>query len=76
LTVTGSTDATTQYMTLRWTGATGATVDVYRNGTFLKNVTNNGKYTNSRPLPGSPSYTYKVCLVGTSTCSNNATVNF
>jgi PKD repeat protein len=76
LTVTGSTDATTQYMALKWTGATGATVDVYRNGTFLKNVTNNGKYTNSRALPGSPSYTYKVCLVGTSTCSNNATVNF
>jgi PKD repeat protein len=76
LSVSGRTDATTQYMTLTWTGATGATVDVYRNGTFLKNVTNNGKYTNSRPLPGSPSYTYKVCLVGTSTCSNNATVNF
>ena len=64
-------------MTLTWTGATGATVDVYLNGVFGKNVTNNGKYVNSRSLPGSPSYTYKVCLVGsTTTCSNNATVTF
>ena len=77
LTVTGSQDATKKYMTLTWTGATGATVDVYLNGVFGKNVTNNGKYVNSRPLPGAPSYTYKVCLAGsTTTCSNNATVTF
>ena len=76
LTVTGSTDATKQYMTLKWTGATGSTVDVYRDGTFIKNEPNDGKYVNSRSLPGSPSYTYKVCRVGTSICSNNATVTF
>jgi PKD repeat protein len=76
LTVTGSTDSTKQYMTLRWTGATSATVDVYRDGAFLKNEINDGKYVNSRNLPGSPSYTYKVCEVGTTICSNNATVTF
>ena len=77
LTVTGSQDATKKYMTLTWTGATGPTVDVYLNGVFGKNVTNNGKYVNSRPLPGAPSSTYKVCLAGsTTTCSNNATVTF
>jgi PKD repeat protein len=76
LTVTGSTDATKQYMTLRWTGAVGSTVDVYRDGVWIKNEPNDGKYVNSRNLPGSPSYTYKVCQVGGSVCSNNATVTF
>ena len=37
LSVSGKTDATKQYMTLTWTGATGATVDVYRNGPSSKN---------------------------------------
>jgi thermitase len=63
-------------MILKWTGATGLTVDVYRDGTFLKNEPNDGMYVNSHSLPGKTSYTYKVCLVGTTTCSNNATVTF
>ena len=74
--VSGKTDATKQYMTVTWTGATGATVDVYRDGKFAKNVPNNGKYVNALPLPGRTSYVYKVCLVGTTTCSNDATVTF
>ena len=76
LTVTGRTDATKQYMTLKWSGATGATVDVYRNGPFLTNQPNDGLYTNSRSFLGAATYTYKVCLVGTTTCSNSATVQF
>ena len=64
LSVTGKTDATKQYMTLLWSGATGATVDVYRDGAFLKNDLNDGKYVNSRSLPGAPSYVYKVCQEG------------
>jgi hypothetical protein len=31
---------------------------------------------NALPLPGKSSYTYKVCEVGTTVCSNNATVTF
>ena len=76
LTVTGRVDATKQYMTLRWTSTTGASVDVYRNGTFLLNTPNDGQYTNSRNLPGSSSYTYKVCRVGSTFCSNESTVTF
>jgi hypothetical protein len=76
LSVTGSTDATKQYMTLKWTGASGATVDVYRDGAFLKNEPNDGKYVNSRKLPGASRYTYKVCEAGTTVCSNEATVEF
>jgi hypothetical protein len=76
LTVTGRTDATKQYMTLKWTGATGATVDVYRNGPLLTNTANDGLYTNSRAFLGAASYTYKVCQAGSSICSNTATVVF
>jgi hypothetical protein len=76
LSVTGRVDATKQYMTLTWTGAQGATVDVYRDGVFTKNELNDGKYTNSRNLPGASQYTYKVCQAGTAVCSNNATVVF
>jgi hypothetical protein len=63
-------------MTLRWTGATGTQVTVYRNNAFLANTANDGRQTYSRPLPGASRYTYKVCKVGTAVCSNVATVNF
>ena len=76
LTVSGRRDATTQYMTLDWTGATGANVDVYRNGAFLNLQVNDGHYTNTRSLPGSPSYTYKLCQTGSTVSSNEATVIF
>jgi hypothetical protein len=76
LSVRGWVDATKQYMALTWSGATGATVDVYRNGVFLRSETNDGRYTNSRNLPGSSQYTYKVCQAGTTICSNEATVTF
>jgi hypothetical protein len=76
LTVTGRKDATKQYMTLDWTGATGASVDVYRNKVFLNLQANDGHYVNSRSLPGSPSYVYKVCEQGTAICSSEVTVTF
>ncbi|HEU4682749.1 MAG TPA: PKD domain-containing protein, partial [Gemmatimonadales bacterium] len=76
LTVSGRSDATKQYMTLRWTGATGTTVDVYRNGTKINNTANDGYYVNSRSFTGPATYVYKVCNAGTTTCSNEATVVF
>ena len=76
LTVVGRTDATTQYMTLDWTGTAGATVDVYRNGAFLLNTENDGHYGNSRTFQGPATYVYKVCQAGSTTCSNEATVTF
>jgi PKD repeat protein len=77
LTVTGRTDATKQYMTLRWSGAKGSYVSVYRDGRlWLLKTLNDGFWVNSRALPGAPSYTYKVCQVGTTICSNLATVRF
>jgi PKD repeat protein len=76
LSATGRVDATKQYMTLAWSGAKGAAVDVYRNGPRLLNTANDGHYTNSRTFQGPATYVYKVCEVGTSVCSNEATVQF
>ncbi|HEX7336236.1 MAG TPA: PKD domain-containing protein [Gemmatimonadales bacterium] len=76
LRVTGRADATTQYMTLNWTGASGAMVDVYRNGTKIKTTENDGHYTNTRSFVGAATYTYRLCQSASTICSNNATVTF
>jgi PKD repeat protein len=76
LTATGRADATTQYMTLIWSGAVGAMVDVHRNGVLIKNTENDGRYVNTRPFVGAATYRYKVCQMGTTVCSNEATVVF
>jgi PKD repeat protein len=77
LTVTGRTTTTAQVMTLRWSGAVGPNVSVYRNGKlWVLKTLNDGLWVNTHALPGAASYTYKVCAVGTTTCSNLATVRF
>jgi PKD repeat protein len=76
LSVTARADATKQYMTLTWTGAAGATVDIYRNGKFLLNTPNDGKHVNTRTFSGAATYVYKVCEAGSTTCSNQASVTF
>lgn len=76
LSVSGRNDATRQYMTLRWTGAAGAALDVYRNGARITNTANDGYYVNSRAFQGAVTYRYKVCKTGTSVCSNEASVTF
>jgi len=76
LTASGRSDATKQYMTLDWTGATGTNVEVYRNGPLLTTTLNDGHYVNSRNFTGPATYVYKVCNAGTTTCSNEATVVF
>ena len=76
LAVTGSVDATKQYMNLKWNGASGTTVDVYRNGTFLRNAPNTGSYTNSITFTAVGAYGYKVCELVSTRCSNGATVQF
>jgi hypothetical protein len=57
-------------------GATGTTVDIYRNNAFLVNTSNGGAYTDFTNARGHGSFTYQVCNAGTQTCSNNATVTF
>ena len=76
LRVSGRTDATKQYMTLDWTGATGPSVDVYRNGSKLTTTPNDGHYVNSRSFVGAASYVYRVCEAGGTICSGEQTVTF
>jgi PKD repeat protein len=75
--VTGQVDATRQYMTLTWSGATGTAVNISRDAKHLKKDVNDGEYIDSILLPGGSQYTYKLCEVGSTTiCSNKATVTF
>jgi subtilisin family serine protease len=63
------------YADLTWSGATGADVDVYRDGKVFVTTTNDGAYADKigKNLVG---YTYQVCNAGTTTCSNVATIVF
>ncbi len=77
LTATPREDATNQYILLLWSGATGATIDIYRNGKFLRNAPNDGRATVVKNnFTGPATYTLKVCRAGSSTCSNTVTVVF
>jgi PKD repeat protein len=76
LSATGRSDGTAQYMSLKWSGATGATVDIYRNGAYLRTTANDGSDTNGRTFQGNATYVFRVCQAGTTTCSNEATVTF
>jgi len=76
LTATGRTDATKQYMVLRWTGASGSRSDIYRNGVRLVETPNDGRQTVSLRFQGPAAYVLKVCQAGTTTCSNEATLVF
>jgi len=72
LQVTPRIDSTWFRMRLTWTGAKGATLDLYRDGSYLKHEANDGMYTNSQIIRGPRTYTFRICELGTQTCSNNA----
>ena len=57
------------FVDLTWTGSTS--VDVFRNGSRITSVSGTS-YTDK--LRSSGSYTYEVCTTGTTTCSNQVTV--
>ena len=61
---------------LSWNGLTGSSIDVYRNAARLETTANDGTETDAINRKGSFTYTYKVCVAGTTTCSNDATVVF
>jgi hypothetical protein len=64
-----------QAVDLSWNGLSGTSLDVYRNSTKWP-TPNDGGETDNLNRKGAGSYTYKVCVVGTTTCSNTATVTF
>ncbi len=61
---------------LKWSGATSANVDVYRNNVLIVTTPNNGQYDDSTGDTGQAQYMYRVCETATDTCSNELTVNF
>jgi PKD repeat protein len=61
---------------LAWSGATGANVDVYRNGSLLLTTANDGAHTDATGLKGAATWSYQVCEAGTSSCSNTVTIVF
>jgi len=65
-----------QTVDLTWSGASGANVDVYRNGALVFTTANDGFETDNIGAKGSATYVYQVCEAGTSTCSNTSTVVF
>jgi hypothetical protein len=74
----GSIQARRHLTMLRWTGLTGAKVDVYRDGVLVKRTANDRIYANLARFVGrgKVSYKYKVCQAGTSKCSNVVTTSF
>ncbi|OAB56476.1 hypothetical protein AY599_22200 [Leptolyngbya valderiana BDU 20041] len=61
---------------LSWDGATGGSVDVYRDGAFLTTTGNDGAYTDVTDFRGGGTLSYQVCEAGTSTCSGTITLVF
>ena len=59
-------------VTLSWSGATTASVDIYRNGVRIITTTNDGSHRDNVPRA---SYVYKLCNAGSTTaCSANISV--
>ena len=61
---------------LAWSGATSSNVDIYRDGTRIITVPNNGAYTDSPGGRRHATYSYKVCNAGTQACSSQVTMRF
>jgi PKD repeat protein len=59
---------------LSWSGPSGASYDVYRNGTKIATLSTTAYTDTVGKGPGS--YTYQVCATALSSCSNEATVSF
>ncbi|WP_177233506.1 S8 family serine peptidase [Stigmatella erecta] len=67
-------ELTGKHVDLTWTGTTASKVEIFRNNKRLVTTNNDGEYSDRFFLAGT--YTYKVCAVGTNTCTNTVTVQF
>ncbi len=76
LSATGYKTKGQQRTDLSWSGASAASVDVYRNGAHITTTANDGAHTDAISQKGGGTYVYRVCDAGTTTCSNDATVTF
>ncbi|MDZ7859184.1 MAG: PKD domain-containing protein [Candidatus Krumholzibacteriota bacterium] len=76
LTVTGYKVRGRKHADLEWSGATGTDVEIYRDGVLITTTANDGFYTDATDQVGGGSFTYKVCEIGGSPCSNQVTVTY
>lgn len=60
---------------LTWSGYSARSVDVFRDGVKVITTPNDGAFTD-KPAKAGGSYTYKVCVTGTSVCSADSRVSF
>jgi len=60
--------------TLTWSGASGSSIEVYRDGKFRKTTANDGRTMNVFRYRGANSYLYQVCETGKSRCSKSTAV--
>jgi len=61
---------------LTWSGASGGSVEIYRDGSLIATTSNSGSYTDATDNRGNGTYVYQVCETGGGPCSNNSTVVF
>lgn len=61
---------------LTWSGATSGNVDIKRDGSTIATVGDSGSYTDDINNRGGGTYTYQVCEEGTTTCSDEVTIQF
>ena len=76
LTATGYKVRGLQKADLGWSGATGESVEIHRDGALIVTTENDGIYTDDIDKRGGGSYSYEVCEIGGSPCSNEVTVTF
>ena len=63
---------------LKWSGASGSDVDVWRGASKIKTTSNDGGWNDKfgALVPAGTTYSYKVCQAGTTTCSPSTSVTF
>jgi hypothetical protein len=76
LTASKRSTSSAKLVDLRWSGASGARVDIYRNGSRITTATNNGSYTDRMASRTRGTFKYKVCVAGSQQCSGEASVSF
>ena len=76
LEATARTVRTKRYADLVWSVSTAALIDIYRNGSKIKTVTNTGTYTDNLSKVTDTSFIYQVCVAGGNLCSDESLVEF
>jgi PKD repeat protein len=76
LSLAGSKQRGQHVVTLTWSGITGGSVDIHRDGPFLLSTSNDGNHVDNTGNKGGRTYTYKVCEAGTEICSALVSITF